>query len=258
MNQKKCIWCLKSEDKVTFIKKAHTIPKSLGGQRFNKNVCDDCNEYFGKTTKKNGYSIEEALKETFCLSRQRFLINRKTKRQIGKFKSKFFDIKERNGKTRIVIKRTFLLKSDFQKESCINFKRGLVKMWFEEYDRQTNHLLCLDSKFDYIRNFARFNKYDIPILYFERNIGIFIMFERESETPILMFDRMEYLYDDDFFTEIEFLGHVFSIPKKEYSKENYLNYIKKSFDLKKGIFKNAILIRKLIDVDFTLRIIDEK
>jgi hypothetical protein len=30
--EKKCIWCLKTEPEVTFIKRAHTIPKSLGGK----------------------------------------------------------------------------------------------------------------------------------------------------------------------------------------------------------------------------------
>jgi|AntRauTorckE5430_2_1112549.scaffolds.fasta_scaffold40981_2 hypothetical protein len=39
----KCLWCLEEEPKVTFNKKAHTIPKSLGGQNYNKNVCDSCN-----------------------------------------------------------------------------------------------------------------------------------------------------------------------------------------------------------------------
>jgi hypothetical protein len=58
---------------MTFNKKAHSIAKSLGGQNFNKYVCDSCNEYFGATIQTNNYSIEEALKETFCISRQRFL-----------------------------------------------------------------------------------------------------------------------------------------------------------------------------------------
>jgi len=68
-----CIRCFDSEPKVTFNKKAHSIPKSLGGQNFNKYVCDSCNEYFGATSQTNNYSIEEALKETFCISRQRFV-----------------------------------------------------------------------------------------------------------------------------------------------------------------------------------------
>lgn len=56
--QKKCLWCLKEEAKTTFNIKAHTIPKSLGGQNYNKNVCDDCNSYYGNSLEV-GYSIEE-------------------------------------------------------------------------------------------------------------------------------------------------------------------------------------------------------
>lgn len=254
--KKKCIWCLEDESHVTFEKKAHTIPKSLGGQNYNKYVCDNCNKYFGETTKSNGYSIEEALKETFCLSRQRFLGDKKTKRQIGVFKSKFFEIKERNGKKRIVLKRTFSFKPSFQFELCRSFKRGLVKMYFEEFDRQTKHSESIDEKYNYLRRFARFNELDIPIVYFERQIGIFIMKEKEAETPFLMFGRMNYLIDNDKFIEIEFLGHVFGIPKTYCSKEEFLNYINKSLEIKKGIFKQAILIEKLTDIDFTLNILN--
>ncbi len=254
--EKKCIWCLENENQVTFEKKAHTIPKSLGEQNFNRHVCDDCNKYFGETTKINGYSIEEALKETFCLSRQRFLGDRKTKRQIGVFKSKFFEIKERNGKKRIVLKRAFLFKSSFQLELCRNFKRGLVKMYFEEFDRQTKHFECANEKYNYLRQFARFNELDIPIVYFERKIGLFVMKEKEAETPILMFGRMNYLIENDKFIEIEFLGHVFGIPKTFCSKEEFENYIYKSLETKKDFFKQAILIKKLTDIDFTLNILN--
>ena len=77
---KKCIWCLKEESEVPFKNKAHTIPKSLGGQNFNINVCDICNSYFGNPSKENKYSIESALKETFCISRELFLVRSKCKR----------------------------------------------------------------------------------------------------------------------------------------------------------------------------------
>ena len=49
----KCLWCLNEEPKVTFEKKAHTIPKSLGGQNYNINVCDECNSYFGNKQEAN-------------------------------------------------------------------------------------------------------------------------------------------------------------------------------------------------------------
>jgi hypothetical protein len=87
---KKCLWCKLDETKTTFDKKAHTIPKSLGGQNFTRFVCDDCNHFFGNSTAENRYSIETALKETFCLTRQRFLLGSTQKKQIGRFKSIFF------------------------------------------------------------------------------------------------------------------------------------------------------------------------
>ncbi len=254
---KRCIWCLKEENEVTFNKKAHTIPKSLGGQRYNKFVCDSCNEYFGATSKKYNYSIEEALKETFCLSRQRFLIKEKNKRQIGIFKSKFFDIKERNGKVRLAIKPSFRFNAEFQKELCRNFKKGLLKMWFEEFDRQTKHVNSYDEKYQSIRNFARFDIGDFPILYFKRSVGMFILTEREAETPFLMFGRMKYLLETEKFTEIEFLGHVFGFPVTECSKVEFESYIQKSLERKKEFFSQVILINKLIDIDFTLSVIDK-
>lgn len=44
---KKCIWCNKTEVETKFDKLAHTIPKSLGGQKICENVCDICNSFFG-------------------------------------------------------------------------------------------------------------------------------------------------------------------------------------------------------------------
>ncbi len=253
---KNCIWCFESEPTVTFNKKAHSIPKSLGGQNFNKHVCDNCNEYFGATTQTNNYSIEEALKETFCISRQRFLGGGNPKRQVGQFKSKFFDIKERNGKPRLTIKQSFLFKIDFQKELCRNFKRGLLKMWFEEFDRQSKNKIGNDIKYKLLRDFARYNLNDLPVIYFERRIGVFVMTKREAETPILLLNRMKYLYEDEKFTEIEFLGHVFGFPFTDFSSIDFKNYISSSIELKKDYFTKGIILDKLIEIDFTLKVIN--
>ncbi|WNH12015.1 HNH endonuclease [Thalassobellus suaedae] len=95
---KNCIWCLKDESEVPFEKKAHTIPISLGGENYFKNICDNCNSYFGnRDSTSTNYSIEEALKEAFNISRKRLLIPERTKRKVGRFKSKFFEIKEKKG-----------------------------------------------------------------------------------------------------------------------------------------------------------------
>jgi hypothetical protein len=250
---KKCLWCLNEEPEVTFKKRAHTIPKSLGGQNYNRNVCDDCNAYFGNKQEVN-YSIEEALKETFNITRRRLLFSGKQKRQVGKFKSRFFDIKERNGKPRLSIRPSFRLNSTFQKELSFYFKRGLYKMFLEEFNRQTDK--GFEPKYDVIRNFARYGKGTATVLYFNRLTGILAMFEREAETPILYFDRMKYLYSNEQFMEIEFLGHVFGFPITLFSKSDFDNYIQKSLKEKKGFFKEVKVIEKLTDIDLSLRIMN--
>lgn len=250
---RKCIWCLETEPKVTFIKKAHTIPIALGGQNYNKNVCDDCNYYFGNRDSHNGkYSIEVALKEAFSISRKRFLLCGKPKRKVGEFKSQFFEIKERNGKYRLAVKPSYLFVS--QTELCRAFKRGLYKMYFEELNRQKK--IGYETEFDIVRNFARHNIGDLPILYFTRKIGVMAFFQSEAETPILYFDRMTYLYSNEKFVEIEFLGHVFGFPIADFSKEDFHDYAQKSIDLKKGFFVEANLIEKFTDIDISLSIMN--
>ena len=254
---KTCLWCKSDETKTTFQKKAHSIPKSLGGQNFNRTVCDECNHFFGNATSDTRYSIETALKETFCLTRQRFLLGGVQRKQIGQFKSIFFDVKDRNGKLRLVVKPSFQFKTEFQRKLCRNFKRGLLKMWLEEFDRQSEANAGHDGKYDAIRQFARYDNGNPPILYFERKIGIFLFTKREAETPILMFNRMKYLYQDEKFAEIEFLGHVFGFPIMTCSPADFKTYLENSMKIKEEFFTGAILVDKLTDIDFMLRILDK-
>ena len=251
---KKCLWCLNAENKVTFLKKAHTIPKSLGGQNFNKNVCDECNEYFGNKQDKN-YSIEEALKEAFNITRKRMLLSSKPKKQVGKFKSRFFDIKEKKGKYKLEFKTSFRFNSEFQKSLCRSFKRGLYKLYFEELNRQKG--IGFETEFDLIRQFARYDENDLPIFYFQRSVGIIMMLDKEAETPTLFFERMKYLYSDEYFEEIEFLGHVFGFPKKEFNLENFENYYTKSTEIKKGFFVGITKIEKFTNIDITFNIMNK-
>lgn len=253
---KKCLWCLISEPKTSFLKKAHTIPKSLGGQNYNRNVCDNCNSFFGDRKSNNGkYSIEEALKETFVISRTRLLNGNNTKRKIGRFKSKFFEVKIKKGKLSLGVKTSFRFKSGFQKELCNSFKRGLYKMYFEELNRQKG--IGFESKYNLIRNYSINNVGELPVFYFTRTIGILMQFNREAETPILYFDRMKYLYSNNKFAEIEFLGHVFGFPITNFDKEDLQNYISKSLIIKKGFFYQTLEIKKLTDIDLALNIFNE-
>lgn len=250
---RKCLWCLKTENEVSFNKKAHTIPKSLGGEKINKNVCNGCNEYFGNKQKEK-FSIEEALKEAFNITRKRILSSYKPKRQVGEFKSRFFNIKEKKGKLKLEFKTSFRFDSDFQKILCRSFKRGLYKLYFEELNRQKK--IGFESKFDLIRKFARYNENDLPVFYFQRKYGIITLIEREAESPELYFNRMKYLYSDDNFQEIEFLGHVFGFPKNEFNLTDFDNYYKKSIIRKRDFFIGVTKIKKFTNIDITFSIMN--
>ena len=84
-----------------------------------------------------------------------------------------------------------------------------------------------------------------------------MVLDREAETPTLFFERMGYLYSDEYFEEIEFLWHVFGFPKKIYKLENLENYYKNSTELKKDFFIGITKIEKFTNIDITFNIMDK-
>ena len=56
-------------------------------------------------------------------------------------------------------------------------------MFLEELNRQKS--IGYEKQFEVIRDFARYNKGDLPVFYFNRVFGLIMMFQREAETPIL-------------------------------------------------------------------------
>lgn len=80
------------------------------------------------------------------------------------------------------------------------------------------------------------------------------MFDREAETPVLYFDRMKYLYSNDKFIEIEFLGHVFCFPITVFDEIDFDDYIEKSLKEKGDFFSEAIVLNHLTEIDLTLSI----
>ncbi len=254
--ERKCIWCLMEEPKVSFIKKAHTIPKSLGGRNLNKNICDKCNEFFGnRNYSTKTISIEEALKEAFTITRGRLINEENTTRKIGHFRSKFFKLKLKNGKYNLDIKTSFKFSKHFQENLCRQFKRGLYKMFFEEYNRQKG--FGFENKFSIVREFARYDLGDLPVFYFKRKFGALFLLANEVETPKLVFDRMSYLYSNDKFVEIEFLGHVFGFPIRNFTILDFDDYIKNSLKIKTNYFKNVVKIERLTDIDLTMSFFDK-
>lgn len=255
---KKCIWCKENELVTTFYKLAHTIPKSLGGKMTCENVCDDCNHYFGNISEQLP-SIEETFKETFNITRLRLLGKDKVGKNkvLAKFKSTYFNVDIHKGK--FALKPKFQLKPNFQKVLCRQFKRGVYKVFLEELERQEKKGSL--SKFDFIRNFARYNKDDLPVFYFRKGVGIILSNEMSLKTPVFDIQQdcsFNYLFSDNNFIEFEFLGHVFGIVKNEFWHDYYEDYIDKSQSLKDNfIFSYMIEIEYLIDIDLALNVYND-
>lgn len=252
-SMKKCLWCLKNEKETLFNKRAHTVPKSLGGEKLNSNICNNCNEYFGNK-QENNFSIEEALKEAFNITRKRFLLVSNPKRKTGKLSSRFFEIKEKKNTIKLSYKTSFRFDNEFQKTLCRSFKRGLYKLYLEELNRQKD--LGFEEEYDLIRKFSRYNENDLPIFYFYRKIPLIAFMEREAESPQLYFDRMKYLFSNEFFEEIEFLGHVFGFPKKEFKRADFDNYVIETTKLKTDFFTSFSIIEKFTDMDISLNVMN--
>jgi hypothetical protein len=248
---KTCIWCRHTEPRKSFNRKAHTIPQSLGGKHICENICDECNLFFGTHQNKNP-SIETILKETFNITRARLL----DKEDIGKnktltkFSSIYFNVNFK--KHSIDIKPAYQLHRGFQDRICRQMKKGIYKIFLEETERQYGN--ALDPKYDFIREFARYNFGDYPLLYFDRSLGVIA-----TVKEWLLLDensQMKYLIQDQSMQEFEFLGHAMSIAKSRYWLIDFDNYIKKSSDAKRKFFREWKMVKKFNDVDLSLSILD--
>lgn len=197
-----CIWCGKMEPNVSFSTAPHILPKRLGGTEVGFDVCDDCNHYFGTAPKgKFGVpSIDHALKEIFGAFR---MFSQNLDSQSYKnFSSAYFSYRHKRGVIRI--------KNNFNSQKITRqFKRGLYEIFLQKY-----HFLTKDGnnpKFDFVRNFAR---YDIgnPHVYYAFNNVILAPGDEERKNPILhMSDKLIEDMEKYGFFNIWLLGHNFYI-----------------------------------------------
>ncbi len=254
---KVCIWCRKTESIVSFNNKAHTIPKSLGGTHICKNICDNCNTFFGNP--QNGYpSVEAILKDTFGISRA-MLLNKTLEKykHINRFTTSYFKVDL--DKSTIKLKQSYSVNRGFQEKVCRQMKKGIYKIFLEEMERQNGN--ALDERFDFIREFARHDLGDCPVINFERRYGLIFVYEPYILKPELYFDQnhsMKYLICHPHFYEFEFLGHVLSIATTRHWIIDFDNYIKESVTQKAELFKRWQLIQKFNDIDLALSIFNNK
>ncbi len=254
---KHCIWCKQIEEETQFQKLAHTIPQSIGGQHICENVCDKCNHFFGQHF--NGApSVESIIKETFNVSRIRLIDKNKIgkNKPITKFSSQYFNVDL--SKNKFSLKPSFRLQKGFQEKIGRQIKKGLYKMFLEEIERQKGD--GHNSKYDFIREFCRYDIGDYPVFYFERTHGIIMMVTSWITTPELFLDpdqQFKYLIREPYFFEFEFLGHVFGIATSRHWDLAVENYIKKTSEAKSGLFRKWRMVKYFNDIDLSLSILDD-
>lgn len=80
--------------------------------------------------------------------------------------------------------------------------------------------------------------------------------KEEPAKTILYFERMNYLFSNEKFIEIEFLGHVFGFPITKFTENEFKDYLNHSIKLKRDYFNSYVLINKMTDIDITLSILN--
>jgi len=255
---KHCIWCNKTEESTTFKKIAHTIPKALGGKHICENVCDHCNDFFGRHFQGTP-SVETIIKETFNITRVRLLDKEKhvgKNKTVSRFSSIYFNVNL--AKHKIDLKPSYRLQKGFQEKIGRQLKKGIYKIFLEESERQKKD--GHNSQYDFIREFARYDLGDYPVFYFDRLFGIIGMANSWLTDPELFFDpnqQFQYLVREPSFFEFEFLGHVFGIATSRYWQIAIDNYMKKTIEAKKKYFRRCLQVNNFNDIDLSLSILDD-
>ncbi len=251
---KTCIWCRGTEGNKVFRKRAHTFPQSLDGENICDNVCDECNHYFGSPTR-DGSSVEVVLKEALNISKYLLLqtINGIPKNK--RYKSEFFNIDW--NKRSITSKFKYKHTKNFQEHAGRQLRRGLFKVFLEERERQRGD--ALDERFDFIREFARYNLNDLPVYWFVPKFDI-VLFQRDDILkPQIRFTEFSDEMDANYrIFEYHIVGHYFALPTSKLyllTLRSYLNHLKDS-----GHPFGLILreIRRFSDVDITFKYLNSR
>jgi len=249
----KCIWCQNEKPLVSFFNKPHTISKQIGGTFIGFDICDSCNSYFGTKDKLMKYpmSVELAFKEIFNITRH--LLSDLSEKQNNNQKLKSIYFEYYKSKRSLRIKKQFEFKRSFIKDFTHQFKKGVYEVFLQEYHRNTG--LGLDSRFDQIRKFVRYDKGDLP-LYFADNNGIYLVSE-SIDIPSLAFDEHNISQINDFgFYSIYLFGHILYIevtPRAELTREIFLKNEAKQIVGTGFVNKSIRELIYITDLDFTLQ-----
>ncbi len=243
IKKEKCIWCLKT--------KPHTIPKTLNNENIGFDICDDCNSYFGSDDKENivPFSIDKVSKEFINI--HKFLLERSKNSESWKeLKSQFFNYYHKSEKIKINV--DYIRNPAHGNEFTRKFKRGIYNMFLQELHRVTES--TLEKKYDIIRDFVRYNKGDIPLLYLVSNNGIRMCEDLEKPLEIVFNDNTIDIINKYGFYLFRMTGLHFYLLVTEDAYNNIDKIINESNQMIGSgfVFKELIELKKINQIDFTL------
>ena len=248
----KCIWCLKSSPEVEFYTKPHTIPRALNPQNIGFDICDSCNSFFGSDNKlsKVTFSMDKVIKEFFNVHRF-LLINKKDSNSWKTFKSQFFNYYHTSQTLKLNV--DYIRNAPYANELTRIFKRSIYNIFLQEYHRNTQ--FALDIRFERIRQFVRYDNGDLPLYYLKSSDGVRLMGDLDSHFELSFNDFVLNVLEEYGFYHISFTGLNFFIAATEKSDSNINYLINQSTELigTGFVFKELIELKKLTEIDFTLR-----
>ena len=242
-----CIWCSRTKPSVKFESRAHTFPKSLGGQKVCPDVCDECNHSFGRPTCSEP-SIEVVLKEVLNFSRY-YLLQPIKNQKLPRYKSEYFNVDWQKNSMRL--KPRYALKYRLKDILGRQFRRGIYKVFLEESHRVRND--GHEAKYDFIREFSRYGFGDNPIYWLVPKFGLAIYSADDCLHPELRFtESSDFLERDYPIYNYQIMGHQFYIPVSKYFEslfyQDFTEYLKKQDD---PFGHKLVAIDKIERIDFT-------
>jgi hypothetical protein len=248
----KCIWCLKTEPQVSFSKKPHTISKQLGATNIGFDICDECNDYFGKKDKNQKYemSVELAFKEILNIMKL-LLKNDRNENTYKSFKSIYFSYY--HSMSKIKLKSHFKSNQNFITNLTRQFKKGIYEVFLQEYHRITKN--GLDDRFNSIRNFVRNDEGNLP-LYFLVNNGVYFVEENIDNISFTFNDKVLSQINDFGFYTMFICGNIFFLEvtlQAKLKRELFLERESKKIIGSGFVFSQLKELELITDIDFTLR-----
>jgi hypothetical protein len=174
---------------------------------------------------------------------------------LPRFKSEYFDYDIEKHQIRPKFKYTLI--SDFQNKFTKQFKRGIYKIFLEERSESVGD--AFNSKFDFIREFARYGIGDCPVFYCRPRIPIVFVSPDDIKNPVIRFtEHSENVMKQYGFYTYFFMSHTIAFPvirNFEITYENYMEFLLKG---ERTLYSKIIPLEYITDLDFIFSFVVEK